>query len=1247
MRYTIIILLLFLCNSIYAQSIIDIGEHKINNYTPADYEASTQIFSIAQDARGLMYFGNMNGLIEYDGVSWRIYELSNKSLPNALGSDKNGQIFIGGNGEIGYLTNTTNGEATYKSLMHLLPEEERNFNAIVKVLPISNVVFFLLPTKVLIYNYDTMHVFKPDLPSIYGYTAFNHLLLLKRDVGIHLYINDTIVLLPHSKQLLKGKGIYEIVEYDNENILVVTEKGGMHKYNIYNIFKTIDKNNNIRYDFEFDELIEEIPTQAHNYLLEHTLTQSVKINENLFAFGTIKGGILLTDKFGNIVGVYNKNRGINDNAIYNILVDKDKDIWVGLNYGVAHIETSVPVTSYKDQYGLDDAVLSTIEFKNKRYFGTMNGIFSIPNFSNEDLFNKPLLKNEFNTELSAWDFLILNDNLFTTGDNGIYQILPTRGKEIFEGSKAYVFKESKRFSNHIFMGLTNGLNLVKVNTTKNDFANAQMVNEFEGFNKAVRKIVNDRNGNIWVTSQYNSLYFIQFEDGPADYKIFNFDTIHGLPNPDFNYTFYIDNELFVSTEKGVYKYFGPELIKELNDTTKYFKPSEKFNLFHNKDSLLPVNIMEENDSTYWIQTDISIGKYSITKEGAVWNDSLSKVIPPAYYTFLDSNGVIWICDDRGILRFDTRIEKDLAKPYNTQIRKILLNQDSLIYNGFNCLHKDSIFYCERELSDIIEKFPVVDYEYNSIEFHYATSFYENIDKIEYKFMLEGYDDDWSDWTSGNKKEYTNLNEGKYTFKVLARNVYGSESQIASFQFKILPPIYRTFVAYFSYVLILGIVFLIGIRLNSKRLKAANIRLEKIVRKRTEEIRKQKDELEKLSIVASETDNAVIIMDSEGNIEWVNDGFTRMYGYSKNELLDIKGKNILNSSANIYINDVLKSVVRDKESIIYESMFITKKGENKWVQTTLTPILNSAGNVIKLVAIDTDIGKLKTAEEEISQQKEELQTQSELLEETNIELERTNLLITDSIKYAKLIQDAVLPNKKEVYDEFPESFIFYKPKSIVSGDFYWIAKKEDKIFLAVVDCTGHGVPGAFMSIVGSILLREIVNDKRLKNAAEILERLNNGVINALGQTGDKEEIQDDGMDMTLLIVDKKKKKINIALANHNAYLFKGKEQINIEGDIFSIGGVLSKSMNAEYTNHEYDIENGNSIYMFSDGFQDQFGGEVGKKYMATRFKYFINQIHSFSMQVQEHKIKNEFKAWQSCEKQVDDVLVIGIQFSDLG
>ncbi|PLX11602.1 MAG: hypothetical protein C0594_03410, partial [Marinilabiliales bacterium] len=239
------------------------------------------------------------------------------------------------------------------------------------------------------------------------------------------------------------------------------------------------------------------------------------------------------------------------------------------------------------------------------------------------------------------------------------------------------------------------------------------------------------------------------------------------------------------------------------------------------------------------------------------------------------------------------------------------------------------------------------------------------------------------------------------------------------------------------------------------------RAEEEIKQQKEEILSQRDkleeinkELEKLSIVASETDNAIIIMDAAGNFEWINESLTKIYGYTLEQFIEKKGRSIINSSSNPNIKSILQKCITHKESTTYESLTKTAIGKTIWTQTTLTPILDEQGEIQKLIAIDTDISKIKKAELEIIKQKEQIQAQSDLLSQTNNELEKNNILITDSIKYAKRIQESILPKPSSIRSVLPDSFVLYKPRDIVSGDFYWMHKDENKITIAVSDCTGH-------------------------------------------------------------------------------------------------------------------------------------------------------------------------------------------------
>jgi len=253
-------------------------------------------------------------------------------------------------------------------------------------------------------------------------------------------------------------------------------------------------------------------------------------------------------------------------------------------------------------------------------------------------------------------------------------------------------------------------------------------------------------------------------------------------------------------------------------------------------------------------------------------------------------------------------------------------------------------------------------------------------------------------------------------------------------------------------------------------------------------------------------------------------------------------------------------------------------------------------------------------------------------------------ITDSIDYAQKIQSSILPSPELIQEIFPNSFVYFKPKDVVSGDFYWMHKASEKIiYLVASDCTGHGVPGAFMSMIGSTLLNEIVASKKIEEPSEILKELNQGVIDALTKQSRSEEAQDDGMDISLCKINLEQQTITLALANHTSLIAKNNSVEIIEGEAASIGGFFSMMRTPEYKQITLPIEKGMRLYMYSDGVQDQFGGELNKKFTLNRLKNTIFEAQSLNMKEQGKSIDNALTEWQADFDQLDDILVLGIEF----
>ena len=275
----------------------------------------------------------------------------------------------------------------------------------------------------------------------------------------------------------------------------------------------------------------------------------------------------------------------------------------------------------------------------------------------------------------------------------------------------------------------------------------------------------------------------------------------------------------------------------------------------------------------------------------------------------------------------------------------------------------------------------------------------------------------------------------------------------------------------------------------------------------------------------------------------------------------------------------------------------------------------------------------------NRQKKVIQHQHQRLKQNHVELEEAHKDITDSIVYAKRIQDATLTSKTYINDVLPQSFIYFNPKDLVSGDFYWVFSNNEHVFFTVADCTGHGVPGAFMSMIGNSLLNEMIIENNIQDTNIILDRVSDKVKESLDQKGEQGESRD-GMDMVLCKLNKQTNELMYTGAKNPLYLIREGELIEYKGDKRPVGYYTAE--NVLFTSNKISLKKNDIIYLFSDGFSDQFGGETAKKYKAANFKRFLLSIHDKDMEVQQQLLSDEFDRWKGELEQIDDVCVMGVR-----
>lgn len=264
---------------------------------------------------------------------------------------------------------------------------------------------------------------------------------------------------------------------------------------------------------------------------------------------------------------------------------------------------------------------------------------------------------------------------------------------------------------------------------------------------------------------------------------------------------------------------------------------------------------------------------------------------------------------------------------------------------------------------------------------------------------------------------------------------------------------------------------------------------------------------------------------------------------------------------------------------------------------------------------------------------------EFIEQQKIQLELRDKNLTDSLIYAQRIQEALLPSEAFFRNHFIDSFIFFKPKDIVSGDFYWLGEKGDKVFIIGADCTGHGVPGALMSMIGLEIINKTINEDNIETPSAILSVLNKGLEKTFSREKNIGTIIRDGMDIGLCVIDKKSKKLFYSGAFFPLYMIRENNLIEIKGDKIIIG---MNQTAMPYTDHVVDLLEDDILYVFSDGYVDQFGGSENKKFMYRRFRHLLLTIHRFPVNDQKSILDENIRTWIGKGEQLDDMMVIGFR-----
>jgi ligand-binding sensor domain-containing protein/DNA-binding CsgD family transcriptional regulator len=789
-----------------------IGIPVIQNYHRSEYNAATQNWAVEQGENGVMYFGNGYGMLRFDGKFWCLYGVPNGSNFREIYYSKTDErIYIGAYNDFGYFENDSVGELRYISLKQLLPESDRSFGDVWRIFEGTWGIAFQSFEGIFFYKDQQITVIKPRSIFHFSYMVNGALYVFDREAGLLEYRNGFLKRIPNG-EFFAGTEVWSILPLDADQLLIGTARNGLYKYDGISI--------------------EPWNTPVNIFLKQYQIFSSVVIDENHFAFGTIQNGLVICDKQGNVVQLINREKGLQNNTVLSMSLDVDGNLWLGLDNGIDYIELNSPVTVLQDYYGFGTGYTSVLHNGNL-YLGTNQGLF----VCNEKRFKSPMLSaSDFtmvaNTSGQVWSLQVVGEKLFCGHNNGLFQIKGNIGIQISTIPGGWALHKLPGHPDLYLQGTYNGIELFQfVNGTLNP------VHTLKGINYSCLEMVCEPNGLVWVTHAFKgvSLYMISANLDSMQ-LVKNFDTRDGLP-----YEHHIkiaalgsDTRLFI-TDDGLYQF---------NPSNMTFSKSARYNtLFENRTIQF---IQQDSNKNIWFITQSNeAGVLRLQEDGTYklvaypFHKLKGKFIGSFFHFNIVDEENVMIAIERGFAHYNPSMVIDYRRMYKAVLTSVsLLDKGTLLYAGIPVGGDASM--------PVVH--PKIDYRDNALRFNFSALFFEGNNETHFSYFLEGFDSDWSDWQASPTKEYTNLPDGDYAFKVRTRNKYGVIATPQSFVFTILPPWFKTtgaIIGYFILLILLVwiIIFLFVKRVERLRIKEKIIQQEKF-REREEQLKREALEAEK-------------------------------------------------------------------------------------------------------------------------------------------------------------------------------------------------------------------------------------------------------------------------------------------------------------------------------------------------------------------------------------------------------------------
>jgi ligand-binding sensor domain-containing protein/DNA-binding CsgD family transcriptional regulator len=749
-----------------AAGIKEIGLPFINNYPKTLYNASNQNWSVTQCSKGFMYFGNNDGLLEFDGHSWQLFPLPNNSIPRsvlAVGET----IYAGAFEEIGYFERGTHGGMEYHSLTHLIPMAFRSFDEVWRIHQTSREVIFQSYRSAFIYDGNRIRVLEPPTDFSLSYLVRDRLYIIDRERGLMGLTGQVLEPLSNDPVFSRNE-IRGILPFNNGRIIIGTNNEGL-------------------FLFDGKELTPwDIP--LNQFLRRYNLFSALQLSNGYYVFGTVQNGVYIASPDGAVVQHINRFRGLQNNTVLGLFEDSRHNLWLGLDNGIDFIELNSPISLLDHNFGLESTYASIV-FEGKLFAGTNQGLY-VMDLDKLDAPDLPAKSFELvpGTEGQVWNLQEVNGELFCAHNFGAFLVNGKTARKLSDQSGYWYFIPHKGSADTIVAGTYNGLSWFS-----REQGQWQYQGELGGFSESSRSMLQDHDGSIWISHGYRGLFRVTpSRDLQVVEAVKLFGPAENLP-AELPYNLqWLNNELVVTTRSGVFRF---------DQASNAFRRHSLWeNVFRQADFLDKLH--QDQAGNIWYFTNTAMGVYRLLENGTYQDihtpfQRINSMLLPAFESILimDHQNV-FIGSQNGLIHYDASVIKDQGIPEPVYIREV-------VFQG-----KDGHMVMsdpEQETETGAAARLDIPHASNSVIFRYASPSFEETGRFAYRLL--GFEENWSPWESVNFKEYTNLREGDYVFQVKALNAYHTESPPASFSFTVKPPLHRSTFAYIIYSLLL--IFLIA------------------------------------------------------------------------------------------------------------------------------------------------------------------------------------------------------------------------------------------------------------------------------------------------------------------------------------------------------------------------------------------------------------------------------------------------------